>query len=213
MGRGFEIREAKSLWPEQGAVRLVGMFEERVMRKTGLAYAMAGLMVSVAAFGQTAPAGQAPAGPSGPAGEVQRSYAAAKGNIQKSADKMPAADFGYKPEPDIRTYARVLNHVTEAQFRSCGALNHTAPESLPKVPADTADKAAIVEALNASFAECDKAFATLTDTNLLEMIDLGRGKRSRIGLAWGVSQHDTEQYAALALYLRLKGITPPSSEK
>jgi hypothetical protein len=193
------------------------------MRKMGLACAIAGLMVSVAAFGQMAPmdhsqmaaqaAQAAPAGPSGPAGEVQRSYAAAKGNIQKSADKMPAADFGYKPEPDIRTYARVLNHVTEAQFRSCGALNHTAPESLPKVPADTADKAAIVEALNASFAECDKAFATLTDTNLLEMIDLGRGKRSRIGLAWGVSQHDTEQYAALALYLRLKGITPPSSEK
>lgn len=184
-----------------------------MMRKMGLACVMAGLMVSVAAFGQMSmpmPAAQAP---SGPAGEVQRSYAAAKGNIQKSADKMPAADYSYKPEPDIRTFARVINHVTEAQVRSCGALNHTAPESLAKTPDDTADKATIVAALNASFAECDKAFATLTDTNLLDMIDLGRGKRSRIGLAWGVSQHDTEQYAALALYLRLKGITPPSSEK
>jgi hypothetical protein len=44
-------------------------------------------------------------------------------------------------------------------------------------------------------------------------MDVGKIKRSRIGLAWGTSQHDTEQYATLALYLRLKGIAPPSSEK
>jgi len=177
------------------------------MRKTGLVCAMAGLVVSVVAFGQ------APAGPSGPAAEVQRAYAAVKVNIQKSADKMPAGDYQYKPTEDVRTYARVLNHVTEAQVRSCGAMNHTAPDAQAKVPADTADKATIVAALNAAFAECDKAFAALTDANALEMIDLGRGKRSRIGLAWGTSQHDTEQYATLALYLRLKGLAPPSSEK
>jgi hypothetical protein len=193
------------------------MFEESAMRKIGLACAMAGLMISGAVFGQMSmpmPAAQgAPAGPTGPAAEVQRSYAAAKGNILKSADKMPGADFQYKPTPDIRTYARVLNHVTEAQGNSCGAANGTAPDARVKAPADTADKATIVAALNASFAECDKAFAALTDANALEMVDLGRGKRSRIGLMWGTSQHDTEQYATLALYLRLKGIAPPSSEK
>ncbi|MEI9978847.1 MAG: hypothetical protein WDN23_07535 [Edaphobacter sp.] len=63
------------------------------------------------AMGQAAASGAPVA--TGPAAEVQRSYASAKGNILKSADKMPAADFGYKPEPDIRTFARVLNHVTE----------------------------------------------------------------------------------------------------
>jgi uncharacterized damage-inducible protein DinB len=173
---------------------------------------MAGLMASGMAFGQaTAPT--APAGPTGPAAEVQRSYAAVKGNILKSADKMPAADFSYKPTPDVRTFARVLNHVTEAQANSCGAANGTPVDARVKAPAETADKATIVAALNASFAECDKAFAALTDANALEMVDLGRGKRSRIGLMWGTSQHDTEQYATLALYLRLKGIAPPSSEK
>ena len=168
---------------------------------------VAGLLVSGVAMGQ------APAGPIGPAAEVQRSYAAVKANILKSADKMPAADFQYKPTSEVRTYARVLNHITEAQANSCGAVNHTAADARVKAPAETADKAAIVEALNASFAECDKAFAALTDGNIGDMIDLGRGKRSRIGLMWGTSQHDTEQYATLALYLRLKGIAPPSSEK
>jgi hypothetical protein len=186
------------------------MFEVRMMKTMRLMCAMTGLMVSGVALGQ-APA--APAGPTGPAAEVQRSYAAVKANILKSADKMPAADYSYKPTPDVRTYARVLNHVTEAQANSCGAANHTAMDARVKAPAETADKAAIVEALNASFAECDKAFASLTDANALEMIDLGRGKRSQIGLMWGTVSHDTEQYATLALYLRLKGIAPPSSEK
>ncbi len=152
---------------------------------------------------------QGPAG--GPASEVQRSYASLKGNVLKAADAMPATDYGYKPTPEIRTFARVVNHVTEAQLRSCGAANRT--KELPKVPAETADKAAVVTALKASFAECDRAYAALTDTNLTESFDAFGSKRSRIGLMWGNVSHDNEQYATLALYLRLKGLAPPSSEK
>ena len=168
--------------------------------------AVAGMMT----LGATA---QTPVGPSGPAAEVQRSYAGVKANILKAADKMPEGDFQFKPTPDIRTFARVVNHVSEAQFHSCGAVNHVAPDAIGKVPAETADKAAIVEALKASFAECDKAYASATDANLAEVFESGRGKRSRIGLLWGIVAHDQEQYATLALYLRLKGLVPPSSEK
>ena len=152
-------------------------------------------------------------GPVGPAAEVQRNYANVKANILKSADRMPAEDYPYKPEPDIRTFARVVNHVTEAQLHSCGAVNGTAPAALPKVPLETADKATIIEALKASFEECDKAYASLTEANLTEMFSVGPLKRSRIGLLWGNASHDNEQYATLALYLRLKDIAPPSSEK
>jgi hypothetical protein len=171
---------------------------------------VAGLAISGVAMGQ---APSAPAGPSGPAGEVQRSYAAQKGNILKSADKMPAGDYQFKPTPDVRTYARVVNHVTEAQLKTCGAINHTAPSDQAKVPAETADKAVIIDALKASFAECDKAFASATDANLSDTFDVFNAKRSRIGILWGTVSHDNEQYATLALYLRLKGLAPPTSEK
>ena len=156
---------------------------------------------------------QAAAGPVGPAAEAQRAYAGLKGNILKAADKMPASDYGYKPTPEVRTFARVVNHVTEAQARTCGAANGTAAAAMVKVPAETADKAAIVEALKASFAECDKAFGALTDANLAESFEVFGGKRSRVGVMWGTVSHDNEQYATLALYLRLKGLVPPSSEK
>ncbi len=71
----------------------------------------------------------------------------------------------------------------------------------------------IVEALKASFAECDKAYAGVTEANMSEMLQLGPAKRSRLGLLYGNIAHDNEQYATLSLYLRLKGLVPPSSEK
>lgn len=146
-----------------------------------------------------------------PAADVQRSYNGLKANILKAANNMPADSYSYRPTPDIRTFARVVNHITEAQLRACGAVNGTT--ELYKVPAETADKTAIVAGLQASFAECDKAFAALSDANLLETHTVGPTTRARISLAWATVSHDNEQYATLALYMRLKGLVPPSSEK
>jgi hypothetical protein len=156
---------------------------------------------------------QAPAPqPVGPAAEVQASYNRLKPNVIKAAEKMPDADYQFKPTPDIRTYARIVNHVTEAQQHVCSALNGTTfdPKS---VPSDTADKATIVAGLKASFDACDKAYGALTDATIAESLSVGPVKRSRIGLAWGNVSHDNEQYAELSTYLRLKGIVPPTAEK
>jgi hypothetical protein len=184
------------------------------LRVSGLCTAVAFVMSGVA-LGQMDHTNGTPAVPAatvqGPAAEVQRGYAALKVNILKAADAMPAENYAVKPTPEIRTFGRVVNHITEAQLHSCGAVNGT--KELPKVPAETADKATIVEALKASYAECDKAYAALTDANLSDLFSVGPTRRSRIGLMWGNVSHDNEQYATLALYMRLKGLTPPSSEK
>jgi len=165
-----------------------------------------------------APAQTTPAPPPPPqtftaAADAQRTYAALKTNILKAADKMPAENYAFRPTPEVRTFARVVIHVTEAQLRSCGTVNETAPAARAQVPPETADKATIVAALQASFAECDRAFAGLTDANLLQTYTAGSTTRARISFAWATVSHDNEQYATLALYMRLKGLTPPSSEK
>ena len=176
-----------------------------------------GRIAGIAAISVVALAARAQA-PAGPAAEVQRAYNGVKGNILKAADRMPSDSYNFKPTPDIRTFARVVEHVIEAQQRSCGAANGSSANSsaatLPPVPPETADKATIVSALQASFATCDQAFASLTEANFTDSLAVGpAGKRSRIGLLWGTVSHDNEQYATLALYLRLKGLVPPSSEK
>ena len=170
-----------------------------------------GMILAAIGWGQAPMA--APAGPMGPAAEVQRSYAGLKTNILKAANTMPADVYNFKPIPEVRTFARVVNHVTEAQLHACAAANGTAASALPTVPPETSDKPVILQALQESFAECDKAFAALTDSNLSDPRPLGSAHRSRIGLLWGTVSHDNEQYATLALYMRLKGLLPPSSEK
>ena len=171
-----------------------------------LPIALAVFAVSASGFGQVS------AQPSGPAAEAAAAYNRIKPNILKAADKMPADSYGFKPTPEIRSFARVVNHVTEAQLHTCGALTGTKfPDS--DVPPETADKATVVAALKKSFDACDKAYAGLTDGSLMEVLTVGPAKRSRIGIAWGGVSHDNEQYATLALYLRLKGLVPPSSEK
>jgi hypothetical protein len=174
------------------------------MQRMRTAFAVAVWMISGAALGQSNQF----------ASELQGSYARVKANILKAADKMPPADYNFKPTPDIRTFGRVVNHVTEAQLHICGAADNVDSSALPKVPTETADKAAIVEALKASFAECDKAYAGLTDANMADMLQAGpAGKRTRLSMLWGNVAHDNEQYPTLSLYLRLKGLVPPSSEK
>ena len=172
------------------------------MKRFSTMCAMAGLFAATAALGQGSPYGS----------ELQGNYTRLKDNILKAADKMPAEAYSFKPTPDIRSYARVVNHITEAQMHICSAANMATGEA-PKGPAETADKAAIIDALKASFAQCDKAYAGLTDANMADMLPMGPAKRTRLSALWGNVAHDNEQYATLSLYLRLKGIVPPTSEK
>lgn len=151
--------------------------------------------------------------PSGPAAEVQAAYKRVSANIVKAADKMPADQFSYRPHAEQRTFARVVNHVIEAQNASCGMVNGKKMADVPKAPAETAGKDTIVAALKQSNAECEKAYASITDANLTDPIVNPRGSRSRIGVLWGNVSHDNEQYAILSDYLRDKNVAPPTSEK
>ena len=186
------------------------------MNRTVLATVLAALALPAASFAQMAgmamPATPPPPASTGPASEVLRSYSAIKPNVIKAAEKMPDADFQYAPTKDIRTFARIVNHITEAQSHTCTTLTGTAFDA-KMVPSDTADKATIIAGLKASFDLCDKAYAALTNENMAEMITMGPMKRSRTGFAWGNVSHDNEQYAELSTYLRLKGIVPPTAEK
>jgi hypothetical protein len=139
--------------------------------------------------------------------EVKQAYETVKNNLLKAAEKMPEKDYGFKPTPDIRSFAEVLNHVVMAQSHTCGAIAGEKASGMMGAPKD-----ALIGALKQSFAVCDKAYGSLTDANASEMVSTGRGQRTRLGALVGNTTHDVEQYAILSVYLRLKGIVPPSSE-
>lgn len=155
-----------------------------------------------------------PPGPVGTALGLQRSYAQTKQMITASAEKMPEADYFFKPTPDIRGYGQLWAHVADAQFGQCsGARGVPNPrQGQPSFEALTT-KAEIVKAVADSFAFCDAAFASLTDASASEMISNGRGgQQSRTVALLGVLGHDSEMYGIGTVYLRLKGQIPPSTE-
>jgi len=68
-----------------------------------------------------------------------------------------------------------------------------------------------VAALKASFDECDKAYNALTDANATELVTYGRGQNARAGRLAYNTAHDQECYGSMAVYMRIKGIVPPST--
>jgi uncharacterized damage-inducible protein DinB len=132
----------------------------------------------------------------------------AKGNLQKLAEAMPEESYGFKPTPDIRSFGELIAHIADAQGSFCSlASGKPRPESAAKKTA----KADLVAAMKDSIALCDAAFESLTDANALEVVGQGRMQRSRLASLEYNTVHSSEEYGYTAVYLRLKGVVPPSS--
>src|SRR6201996_9464741 len=54
--------------------------------------------------------------------ELKAAYNSVKNNLLKSAEKMPDENYGFKPTPDIRSFAEVMNHAAMAQLHTCSAV-------------------------------------------------------------------------------------------
>jgi uncharacterized damage-inducible protein DinB len=165
---------------------------------------------SVGAFAQQTQPAAPPQNPNPMSAELKQSYTNIKNNLTKMAEKMPEESYGFKATADIRTFGELVGHVADAQARTCSAVNG---ESKTLNAGSKTAKADLVAALNESFAICDKAFDSLTDAKAAEMVSFGQRQRSRLGALAGMVTHSNEEYGYMSVYLRLKGITPPSSER
>lgn len=140
--------------------------------------------------------------------EMKAAYTAIKNNLIKAAEKVPEADYSFKASPDIRTLGELFQHVAQAQVNYCGRVSGktTPPDFGGK------SKAEIVTALKASFDNCDAGWDALTEANASEMTGQGRGALSKYGALLRNLIHDNEEYGYISVYLRIRGIVPPSSE-
>jgi hypothetical protein len=159
--------------------------------------------------------GRGPGGPVGLAAGLQASYNRIKGLLTASADKLPEADYGFKPTPDIRSYGQLWGHVANFHFGTCAQVKGVPnPNQGNNLENSATTKAAVVKALADSFAFCDDAFAALTDASAAEMLTGGRGGPRARGIVLNqIIEHDNEMYGIGTVYQRLKGVVPPSTEQ
>jgi hypothetical protein len=147
---------------------------------------------------------------------VQRGYAGIKQNLTEMAAKMPDSDYGSKPgaAPEMRTFGQLLAHVAAAQFGSCAAAKGVAnPNQGKNLEQELKTKAEFVKSLGDSFAFCDDAYAALTDQNALEMVKQGQNTIARAALLANNVTHNNEMYGTGAVYMRARGLVPPSTER
>jgi hypothetical protein len=138
--------------------------------------------------------------------ETKGAYNSVKGYLTRAAVAMPEEDYSYKPTPDIRTFGALVAHIADHQMTYCSTSRGARKQA---DAASKTTKADLVAALAASFAECDAAWDSITDANAKEMV----GPRSKLGTLILDVVHSNEEYGYMALYFRLKGIVPPSSDR
>ena len=141
--------------------------------------------------------------------EVKGAYTNIKNNVSKAADKMSEEQYGFKATAEVQTFGERIAHIADANVRTCAALKS---EQKTVGAAAKTSKADLVAALKESFTYCDGVYDALTDAEAVKLVTTPRGQRSKLAALWGIVAHDNEVYGAMGVYMRLKGVVPPSSE-
>jgi uncharacterized damage-inducible protein DinB len=165
--------------------------------------------VSIALHAQT----PAPAPLANPISASERGlYGFISASVVAAAEKMPEANYSFKPTPDVRSFGQLVGHVADAQYSFCStAMGETSPMS--GIEKSKSTKADLVAALKDAVAYCQKTYAAMTDaqgSQITKMMNFNMAKLTILSLN---TAHTDEHYGNMVTYMRLKGLVPPTSEK
>jgi len=133
-------------------------------------------------------------------------------DLVATAEEMPAEKYGYHPTPEQMTFGKSIEHVAEVNNFACAKVSG-APAHQSSKHKDT-DKDKLVEELKASMDFCTQAFSKLSDSNAGDLVPWFGGRQiPRIAAALEVTNDLIDHYAALAVYLRLNGLLPPTAQR
>jgi len=169
------------------------------------------LMIAVMLICACVASAQAPA--QGPIAAGQKFlHSMVKDNIVRSAEKMPEANYSFKPTPEVRSFGQLIGHVADAQYLFCSAVLGK-PNQGPGVEKSKTTKADLVQAVKDAFAYCDQAYNGLTDAQAGALVKFFGAEQAKATVLSFNTAHNNEHYGNIVTYLRMKGLVPPSSEK
>jgi hypothetical protein len=140
--------------------------------------------------------------------ELKANYKNIKNNVLRGAEKMPEENYSFKPAPESRTFGEVVTHIATVQAALCAS----AKGETKQLDGTKTSKADAVALLKESIDYCDPIYNAMTDATGLEMGKMFGRDRSKFGILDFNVIHDNEMYGTMAVYLRAKGVVPPSSE-
>jgi hypothetical protein len=145
------------------------------------------------------------------------------GSVVAAAEQMPEAHYGFRPTEDTRRFGELVAHVADTNRAFCSAIGGRREPVGFEIEKTVHAKAALVPQLKESIEACRTALGTLTDAALPAPLAFGGGalvdgteipisKLPAGMLVTLLAGHTEREYGKLTIYLRLKGLVPPTSQ-
>ena len=144
--------------------------------------------------------------PSNVAGEYAKHFAALSGLSVAVAQAMPPDQYGFRPHPDSMDFGQLMSHIAITNYQFCAGLKDA---QTPALPSPT-DKDGVVKFLSDSFAYCTDVISNLTDAQLTAAHDSPDGHLPGREVLLAMYVHVAHHRGQAEIYLRDKGIKPPS---
>ena len=151
-------------------------------------------------------AGDAAASPPNASGEYSRHFDALSKLSIAVAEAMPPDQYGFRPHPESMTFGELIAHIATTNYQFCASLKDSNPPALPS----PTDKAAIVKFLSGSFEYCSAIIPSLTDEQLNKTHNSPDGNLPGRDVLLALYIHVAHHRGQAEIYLRDKGIKPPS---
>jgi uncharacterized damage-inducible protein DinB len=135
----------------------------------------------------------------------------AKNYTKAYLDAMPEDGYGFKPTPEMRTFAGQMLHLADGNYgivgTATGKANPLGKSSAEKTIAQT--KEATAKAVMDSYDFVIAAIQDMTPEQLQATMKMGGKELAKATLINKAFEHQTHHRGQTVAYLRLKGVTPP----
>ena len=135
-------------------------------------------------------------------------------------DAMPEDGYGFKPTPEIRSFAQQMLHIADANYIFATVASDK-PNPIGEKFASSHDlnektvsptKEAVTKAVMDSYDWVISTLQNMTPDQIQETTKFGKHELTRGGLYAKAFEHQTHQRGQTTIYLRLKGVTPPGEQ-
>jgi uncharacterized damage-inducible protein DinB len=157
------------------------------------------LSIAIVSVGAKGAAGEA-------AGEYAKHFEALRKLSIEVAEAMPAKEYGFRPHPESMDFGALMSHIATTNYQFCAGLKDSNPPALPS----PTEKEAVVKFLADSFAYCGAVIPALTEEQLSKAHDSPDGHLPGREILLAMYVHVAHHRGQAEIYLRDKGIRPPS---
>ncbi|HET6178924.1 MAG TPA: DinB family protein [Candidatus Sulfotelmatobacter sp.] len=146
--------------------------------------------------------------PANPAGEYSQHFDALSKLSVAVAAAMPPDQYSFKPHTESMNFGELMLHIASTNYAFCAGLKDADPPAAPS-PSNS-DKDAVVKLLSNSFDYCSTIIPTLTDEQLSKYHNSPDGRLLGREVLLAMYVHVAHHRGQAEIYLRDKGIRPPS---